>query len=289
MASFTVKTPYIRDKQILRSTNLLQKDRSVQITRSMLSRDTDGNYIAVAGSFIALNYDGTFRFLPHGYVVDPVTTASDLITGVTNSPMFLPGDVLTIQGAYALFDVSGTTAGSLTYLNVTYNVTPTGAGTAGEAAVIFAEEFAKTALSRYFYFVADEPNAQLYVFAKDGRTRYELTGDAVIIQGTVGGAAAAQPTEENTTAIGTVLQVVEASGDIQLTANAAIDVPAGIHIGAGVAEVYGLLLNSEALTDERPNYDLALASRAKVYKKTLPFYAPYIASDLPEIDARDVA
>lgn len=285
MASFTVETPFVQDKAVLRSTSLIQTDRSAQITRAMLSRNTDGNYIVIAGSFVARLYDQTFRILPRVKVVDPVSTGSNLIENTVYPQTFLPGDVLTIQGAHAVFDVSGTTVGSLTYKNRVVQVTPTGAGTNGEAAVLFASLYADTFLGNTFFFVADEPNAQLYVFAKDGCSSLDVTGDGTILQGTVGGVGVAQTTVFNDTAIGTVSIVQESDGAILLTANAGIDVPAGIPIGVTVDEVYGLLCNSYALTDERPNYDVGLVTRAKVFIQALPYWDTSINLDLPEIDA----
>lgn len=284
MATFTRYNPFKQDKQILRSPALVQQDRSAQLVTDYVSRDTEGDRTILAGSFVARTYAGAFRVLPRVKVATAVATGQNLIEDCVYSNVFVPGDVLTIQGTYALFDVAATTAGTLTYNGRTVSVTPTGAGTNGEAAVLFAEGFTNSFLGNTFYFVADEDNAQLYVFSKDGISVDSITGDGVKLQGTVGLVGDPQVLAYNDTAIGTVSYVSETNGDIVLVANAAIAVPVGVPIGVTIQQVYGLLNNSYVLSVERPNYDVGLITRAKVILSGLPYYDDTIKTDLPEID-----
>lgn len=289
MAAFTRFNPFVQDKQILRSVVGVEQSRSAQITSAMMSRDTNGERTVLAGSFVAKKYDGTFRILPRVKTATAVADNQTLIEDCVYPHVFVPGDVLTIQGAYVTFDVAGTTAGTLAYLGRVVSVTPTGAGTTGAATTLFASGFADTFLGNYFDFVADATNSVLYVFAKNGKAGDILTADGTVLQG--GGTNPDDPVTlaYNDTSIGTVSYVSETNGDIVLTANAAFAVPVGIPIGVTVDEVYGLLLNSYLLSPERPNYDVGLVHKAQVFLSGLPYYDSTIATDLPSIDARNIA
>lgn len=289
MAAFTREYPFVQDKQILRSVVGVEQSRSAQLTTSMISRDTEGKRIVKAGSFVATLANNTFRVLPRVKVATAVATNSKLIQGTVYPYVFVSGDVLTIQGTYVTFDVAATTAGTLEYKGRTVSITPTGAANTGAATTLFAEGFADTYLGNFFYFVADVTNSVLYVFSKDGYSTDELTADGTVLQG--GGANPDDPVAlaYNDTSIGTVSYVDEATGNIVLTANAAIAVPTGVPIGVTVQKVYGLLNNSYALTTERPNYDVGLIHKAQVFLSGLPYYDYTIQTDLPGIDARDIA
>jgi len=289
MAAFTREYPFVQDKQILRSVVGVEQSRSAQLTSSMISRDTEGKRIVKAGSFVAKKFDGTFRVLPRVKVATAVSTGSPNIVGTIYPQVFVSGDVLTIQGTYAVFDVTATTAGSLEFNGRVVSVTPTGAGTTGAATTLFAELFADTFLGNSFYFIADATNSALYVFAKDGKSLYTLTADGTQLQGRGTNPDDPVTLAYNDTSIGTVSYVDETTGTIVLTANAAIAVPTGVPIGVNVQEVYGLLNNSYALTTERPNYDVGLIHKAQVFLSGLPYYDSTIATDLPRIEARDIA
>jgi hypothetical protein len=289
MAAFTRELPFIQDKQILRSVVGVEQNRSAQLTTSMISRDTEGKRIVKAGSFVAKKANGTFRILPRVKVATYVSTGSPLIQGTAYPYVFVAGDVLTVQGTFATFDVAGLTAGTLEYKGRTVSVTPTGAGNTGAATTLFASGFAATFLGNFFYFVADVTNSILYVFSKSGNLVEDITGDGTILQGTVGDATDPQTLAYKDTTIGTVSYVDEATGNIVLTGNAAFAVPTGVPIGVTIQEVYGLLNNSYALTTERPNYDVGLISKAQVFLSGLPYYDDTIKTDLPDIDVRNVA
>lgn len=289
MAAFTREYPFVQDKQILRSVVGVEQSRSAQLTTSMISRDTEGKRIVKAGSFVAKLANNTFRVLPRVKVATAVATNSTLIQGTAYPYVFVSGDVLTIQGTYVTFDVAATTAGTLEYKGRTVSVTPTGAGNTGAATTLFAEGFADTYLGNFFYFVADVTNSVLYVFSKNGYSTDELTADGTVLQG--GGTNPDDPVAlaYNDTSIGTVSYVDDTTGNIVLTANAAIAVPTGVPIGVTVQEVYGLLNNSYALTTERPNYDVGLIHKAQVFLSGLPYYDYTIKTDLPGIEAKDIA
>lgn len=289
MAAFTREYPFIQDKQILRSVVGVEQSRSAQLTSSMISRDTEGKRIVKAGSFVVKTFNNTFRILPRVKVATAVTTGSPNIVGTVYPYVFVSGDVLTIQGTYVVFDVAATTAGTLEYNGRVISVTPTGAGSTGAATTLFASGFANTFLGNTFNFIADSTNSKLYVFSKDGISLSTLTADGVVLQG--GGTNPDDPVTlaYNDTAIGTVSYVDETTGNIVLTANAAIAVPTGVPIGVTIQEVYGLLNNSYALTTERPNYDVGIIHKAQVFLSGLPYYDDTIATDLPLVEAKDVA
>jgi len=289
MAAFTRELPFIQDKQILRSVVGVEQSRSAQLTTSMISRDTEGKRIIKAGSFVAKKANGTFRVLPRVKVATYVSTGSPLIQGTVYPQVFVAGDVLTIQGTFVVFDIAAMTAGTITYNGRTVSVTPTGAGSTGAATTLFASEFANTFLGNTFYFVADATNSALYVFSKDGISLPTLTADGTVIQGRGTDSDDPVTLAYDDTTIGTVSYVDEANGNIVLTGNAAFAVPTDVPIGVTVQEVYGLLNNSYALTTERPNYDVGLISKAQVFLSGLPYYDNTIATDLPLIEARNVA
>lgn len=187
---------------------------------------------------------------------------------------------MSIHGAFAKFTVAGIVAGTLEYNGRVISVTPTGAGTTGEAAALFATGFADSYLGRYFYFVADEANSELYVFAKSGNPGDIVTSDGVVITG------GAITLAEDATVIGTVSSVEESTGNVILAANAALDVPAGISIGVPVRGIEGLIELGYDLDDARPTHTIGIYTRGKVYRQNLPYYDDTIAVDLPEIDAK---
>jgi hypothetical protein len=272
---------YGADKSLFASSSNIQKPRAELLELTYLSKNADSDYVVPSGSFIAELYTSSnvrvVRPLPRAVLTSAASTGAATFT--TNySYFFVPGDVLYVALARAIFTVATTGAGSLTYNNTVVSYTPTGAATTGEATTMSASFYNNSILGRFFYFVADATNSKLYVFDKTAIGGNDITGDATVLQGTVGGAGAAQTTLVNTTALGTV-STVATNGTVTLTANSAIAVPVGVSIGVKISDIIGMTTATCTLSTDRPSTYQGLCVEGNVYKGGLVYYDVSIGND----------
>lgn len=285
MAHFTRTREYLNSgiNDILHVPHGYRTARSAQIERKWVSANKQGLFELPAGMFIAKmrdsNGDLVFRPLPHARVSVAATTGSARFK-VEMPYMFVPGDVLYIIAPTASITVASTALGTLTANGQTYTYTPTGASTATEAAVKWADYLNSTALANDYTFVA--AGTSLHIFEANLNKTSTLTP-------TGGLGTTVATTAYNTTAIGTIASIDSSTEEIVLTANAAVALPVGFSIGTKVDDIYGFYVHSIAFgTFSDGTLDIAVGHQGQLKKSRLPYWASYIKTTyLPQVDAQD--
>lgn len=285
MAHFTRTREYSNSgiNDVLHVPHGYRTARSAQIEKKYVSMNKQSLFELPAGMFIAKTKDAngepTFRPLPHAKVTVAATTASPRFK-VEMPYVFVPGDVLYIVAPTASITVASTALGTLTYNSQTYTYTPTGASTAAEAAIKWAEYLNNTALANSFTFVA--AGANLHIFEADLNNTSTLTP-------TGGLGTTAATTATNTTAIGTVASIDSSTEEVVLNANAAVALPVGFCIGTKVDDIYGFYVHAIVFgTYSDTTLDIAVGHQGQLKKSRLPYWSNYIKTTyLPHVDAQD--
>lgn len=94
-------------------------------------------------------------------------------------------------------------------------------------------------------------------------------------------------TTKNITPIGTVARVLPDEDKLELVANAAIAVPAGLTVGATYGFIRGMLETSIELRAEFPSDNQGLVTGGSVYQLRIPYWDAEILRQLPKLTVRE--